>query len=191
MADAKYREANIQRVHELLESCPEDLRGWEWYRLNHIMDQSVMTLRGHKGGVAARFSPDGKRIASCSEDKTIKIWDATTGAELMTLSGHGDSIWSMSYSPDGKRIVSGGGDKTIKIWDTATGAEVMTLRGHDDWVSSVAFSPDGKRIASGSGDKTIKVWNAANGDELMTIRGHERLIGPVSFSPDGKQNCFG
>jgi WD40 repeat protein len=192
LADASYHNGNMRRIYELLELCPEDLRGWEWNRFNHIMDQSVMTLRGHSDEVyGIAISPDGKRIASCSEDKTIKIWDASTGAELMTLSGHEDSIWSISYSPDGKRIVSGGDDKTVKVWDAGTGAEEMTLRGHDDWVSSVAFSPDGKHIASGSADKTIKVWNATSGDELMTIRGHELEIGSVSFSPDGKRVVSG
>jgi len=192
LADAKYREANIRRVRELLESCPNDLRGWEWYRLNHIMDQSVMTLRGHSDEVhGMAVSPDGKRIVSGSVDKTVKVWDAATGAELMTLRGHEGGINSVAFSQDGKHIVSGSEDKTIKIWDAATGAEVMTLRGHSDEVRGVAFGPDGKRIVSGSFDATIKVWNAANGDELMTIRGHECKIGPVSFSPDGRRIVSG
>ncbi|MHC4725359.1 MAG: protein kinase domain-containing protein, partial [Planctomycetota bacterium] len=186
LADAKYREGNIRRVRALLESCPNDLRGWEWYRLNHIMDQSVMTLRGHSDEVhGMAVSPDGKRIVSGSVDKTVKVWDAATGAELITLRGHEGGINSVAFSQDGKRIVSGSEDKTIKIWDAATGAEVMTLRGHSDEVRGVAFGPDGKRIVSGSFDATIKVWNATNGDELMSIRGHECKIGHVSFSPDG------
>jgi len=192
LADAKYGEANIRRVRELLESCPNDLRGWEWYRLNHIMDQSVMTLRGHSDEVhGMAVSSDGKRIVSGSVDKTVKVWDAATGAELMTLRGHDGGINSVAFSQDGKRIVSGSEDKTIKIWDAATGAELMTLRGHSDEVRGVAFGPDGKRIVSGSFDATIKVWNATNGDELMTIRGHECKIGPVSFSPDGRRIVSG
>jgi len=192
LADAKYREANIRRVHELLESCPNDLRGWEWYRLKHIMDQSVMTLRGHSDEVhGMAVSPDGKRIVSGSVDKTVKVWDAATGAELMTLRGHDEGVGSVAFSPDGKRIVSGSEDNTIKIWDAATGAELMTLRGHSDKVWSVAFSPGGKRIVSGSRDKMVKVWDATNGDELMTIRGHQRMIGPVSFSPDGRRIVSG
>jgi WD40 repeat protein/tRNA A-37 threonylcarbamoyl transferase component Bud32 len=192
LADARYGEANMRRVHELLESCPDDLRGWEWHRLNHIMDQSLMTFRGHSDGVLAMaISPDGKRVVSGSDDKIIKTWDSASGDELMTFRGHDDWISSVAFSPDGKRIISGSGDDTIKVWDSATGAELMTLRGHGDCVNSVAFSPDGKRIASGSIDKTIKVWNAANGDELMTIRGHERQIGPVLFSPDGRRIISG
>ena len=195
LADAKYGEANIRRVHELLESCPNDLRGWEWYRLNHIMDQSVMTIRGHSDEVhGMAVSPDGKRIVSGSADKTVKVWDSATGEEVATLRGHSDGVISVAFSPDGKRIISGSWDNTIKVWDAATGAELMTLRGHDFYggsIDSIAFSPDGERIVSGSGDKTIKVWDATNGDELMTIRGHERRIGPVSFSPDGRRIVSG
>jgi len=162
LADAKYREANIQRVHELLESCPNDLRGWEWYRLNHIMDQSVMTLRGHSDEVhGIAVSPDGKRIISGSADKTVKVWDSATGAELMTLHGHNDWISSVAFSPDGKRIISGSGDNTIKVWNSVTGAELMTLVvGLESDVSSVAFSPDGKTIAAGSFDDKIRLWES-------------------------------
>ena len=192
LADAKYGEANIRRVRELLESCPNDLRGWEWYRLQHIADQSRMTLRGHSDEVhGMAVSPDSKRIVSGSVDKTVKVWDVATGAELMTLRGHDEGVGSVAFSPDGKRIVSGSEDNTIKIWDAATGAELMTLRGHSDKVWSVAFSPDGKRIVSGSRDKMVKVWDVTNGDELMTIRGHQRMIGPVSFSPDGRRIVSG
>ncbi len=190
LADAKYHEGNIRRLRELLESCPNDLRGWEWYRLNHIADKALMTLRGHTDRVyGMAISPDGKRIASGSEDKTIKVWDAGTGTELMTLHGHGATVTSVAFGQDGRRIASGSGDKTIKVWDAATGAEVMTLRGHESTVWSVAFSPDSKRIISAGMD--IKVWDVSTGNELMTLRGHERAIRSVAFSPDGKRIVSG
>jgi WD40 repeat protein/serine/threonine protein kinase/tetratricopeptide (TPR) repeat protein len=188
LAGAKYREGNIQRVRELLESCPNDLRGWEWYRLNHISDQARMTLRGHTDVVfEAAVSPDGKYIASGSSDETIKVWDSTTGAELMTLRGHKGEVGPVSFSPDGKRIVSGGADNTIKVWDVATGNEIMTLRGHGRWINVVVFSPDGKRIVSGSEDNTIKIWDAADGQKLMTLRGHSSWVCSVAFSPDSRR----
>jgi WD40 repeat protein len=91
----------------------------------------------------------------------IKLWDATTGKETLTLKGHTDVVDSVAFSPDGKQIVSGSFDKTIKLWDATTGQETLTLKGHTGGVSSVAFTPDGKRIVSGSGDKTIKVWDSS------------------------------
>jgi WD40 repeat protein/tetratricopeptide (TPR) repeat protein len=142
----------------------------------------AVTLGGHRDGVwSVAFSPDGKRIVGTAN--RIAVWDATTGAEVMTL--HDIWVEDALFSPDGKRIVSSGGD-TIKVWDSATGAELMTFRGHGDWVS-IAISPDGKRIVSGSEDKTIKVWDSATGDELMTLRGHKECVKSVAFGPYGKR----
>jgi len=192
MAKEAYSQKIIRRVGELLESCPADLRGWEWYRLRHIADQSSMTLHGHDGEVwSIAFSPDSKCIISCSDDDTIKVWDAATGAELMTLRGHGDCVGSIAFSPDGKRIVSGSDDKTIKIWDAATGVELMTLRGHKELIETVAFSPDGRRIVSASDDKTVKVWDAVTGDEVMTLRGHEGGVYCAAISRTGDQIVSG
>ncbi len=161
LADAKYGEGNIRRVRKLLESCPNDLRGWEWYRLQHIADQSVMTLRGHSDEVhGMAVSSDGKRIVSGSWDPTIKVWDAVGGAEVLTLPGDGP-VLGVAISPDGKRIISGSLAGTIKVWDSATGTELMTLVvGNRDDVSSVAFSPDGKTIAAGCFENIIKLWES-------------------------------
>jgi len=193
LADASYREGNISRVRVLLDSCPEDLRGWEWYRLNHISDQSFMTvtLHGHTYPVCGMaVSPDGKRFVSGGYDKMVKVWDAGTGAELMTLRGHTGAIESVAFSPDGRRIVSGSRDKTIKVWDAATGAELMTLRGHKGGVVAL-FAPNGKRIVSASEDKTIRVWDAQTGEQVMTLRGHEAPLWCLNISPDGKRIVSG
>ena len=116
MAKEAYSQRNIRRVRELLESCPADLRGWEWYRLRHIADQSHMTLHGHDEAIwQLALSPDSNHIVSCSADGTIKVWDAATGTELMTVRGHDGEVWSIAFSPDVKRIVSGGEDKTVKV----------------------------------------------------------------------------
>jgi WD40 repeat protein/predicted Ser/Thr protein kinase len=187
LADTECREGNVKRVRELLDACPNDLRGWEWHRLNYISDQSLMTLRGHTSWVyCIAISPDGKRIVSGSIDRTIKIWDAVTGVDVMTLRGHLDTVNSVVFSPDGRRIVSGSWDKTIKIWDAESGAEVMTLRADGD-VVTVSISPDGKHIASGGTDHTIKLWDAETGETSTTLTGHTDDILSLAFSPDGKK----
>ena len=76
------------------------------------------------------FSPDGRRIVSGSYDKTVKVWDAATGQETLTLKGHSMAVTSVAFSPDGRRIVSGSEDGTVKVWDAATGQETLTLKGH-------------------------------------------------------------
>ena len=76
------------------------------------------------------FSPDGKRLASASGDQTLKLWDAATGQELLTLKGHTGEVTGVSFSPDGKRLASASDDQTLKLWDVATGQELLTLKGH-------------------------------------------------------------
>jgi WD40 repeat protein len=89
-------------------------------------------------GVAV--SPDGRRIVTGSEDKTARVWDARTGAELTILRGHGDAVTSVAISADGLRIVTGSEDRTAKVWDARTGAELSILKGHDRAVTGVAIS---------------------------------------------------
>ncbi len=192
LADSKYKEGNIRRVRELLASCPNDLRGWEWNRLNYISDQSIMTISGHQNTIhSVALSPDGKRVVSGGWGKSIKMWDTASGAELMTFSGHEDNVGSVAFSPDGKRLVSGSADKTVKIWDVESGTELMTLRGHDNDIRHVAFSPDGKRIASATYGKVIKIWDAITGVEVTNIQHGGERVGGLAFSPDGKHIASG
>jgi eukaryotic-like serine/threonine-protein kinase len=121
------------------------------------------------------FSPDGKRLVSGGLDNTVKVWDAQTGQEILTIKSHTDAVSSVAFSPDGKRLVSGSWDNTLKVWDAQTGQETLTLKGHTGRsvafipagrFESVAFSSDGKRLASsGSQDGAIKVWDADRGQE--------------------------
>ena len=76
------------------------------------------------------MSPDGTWIVSASDDRTLKIWDAATGAERATLTGHTSLVWGCAVSPDGTWIVSASDGTTLKIWDVASGSERATLTGH-------------------------------------------------------------
>ncbi len=154
----------------------------EVYEVNGMLERN--RLEGHEAKVnRVSYSPDGKTIASASEDKTIKLW-SREGNLLHTLIGHDAEVNSVSFSPDGKTIASASEDKTIKLW-SHDGNLLGTLIGHDAEVNSVSFSPDGKAIASASEDKTIKLWNH-EGNLLHTLIGHDAEVNSVSFSPDGK-----
>jgi len=152
-----------------------------------LMSNQPLTLKGHSSMVrSVVFSPDGKRLASGSYDKTIKLWDTVTGTQLLTLKGHSGLVYSVAFSPDGKHLASGGEDGTVRTWDTVTGKELLILKGQSSAVGSVAFSPDGKRLAVGGYGQTVKLWDTVTGKQLLSIKGRSGS-GSVTFSPDGKR----
>ena len=123
----------------------------------------VCPLSGHRYGVnSVCWNNDGTKLASGSDDKTVKVWDPTTGECLWTLTGHQSLVSSVHFSPDGTRLVTGSYDKTVKFWNPETGEELCQLRGHSGVVRSVCFSSDGKKLTSGSSaDMTARNWNPA------------------------------
>ncbi len=140
---------------------------------------------------AVAVTPDGKRVVSGSEDRTLKVWDLESGQVLQTLSGHGDWVRAVALTPDGQRAVSGSDDGTLKVWDLASGKEIHTLSGHSEDVGAVALTPDGQRAVSGSDDKTLKVWDLASGKEIHTLSGHSEDVGAVALTPDGQRAVSG
>jgi WD40 repeat protein/uncharacterized protein YjbI with pentapeptide repeats len=149
-----------------------------------IPDAALLAVIGHGNCVTScAWSPEGKRLASGSEDATVSVWDAAGGQCLLTLRGHQGPVDSCAWSPDGTRLSSGSGDNTVKVWDAADGQCLLTLRGHQGPVMSCAWSPDRMRLATCSGDNTVKVWDAADGQCLLTFQ--EGSVMSCAWSPDG------
>jgi eukaryotic-like serine/threonine-protein kinase len=129
------------------------------------------------------WSPDGKKIASASSDKTVHIWSATSKNPTLIYRNHTKPVSAVDWSPDGSRIVSGSWDTTVQVWHVQTGRKLLTYRGFSREVSAVAWSPDGKYIASGSWDTTVQVRQAESGSRLFTYSGHTTPVHAVAWSP--------
>ena len=139
---------------------------------------------------ALAFSPDGKMLASGSQDKTVQLWDIEKQRKLATLKTHEGWITALAFSTDGKTLASGDANKVIKLWNVDTYKERATLLGHKNTISTLTFSPEGTSqysgcLASGSYDGTIRFWDPENGKELVTFAsGHTESVKTVAFSED-------
>jgi WD40 repeat protein len=200
LAEREWSANNVGRARELLADCPKDLRGWEWHYLQRLCHPEILTLPGH--GISepwnVTFSPDGRRFASGTADKGVKIHDAQTGREIHSLRGHTRPVLWVVYSADGKRLASAGGSwednvdapGEIKVWDTATGKELLSVEGLEENVYQVAFSPDGRFLASAGGKRhgpgEVTIRDARTGRVVRTWRGDADPVWCVAYSPDGR-----
>ena len=136
-------------------------------------------FEGHDGHVrSVAYSPDGKQIASCSYDSTVRVWDVSTGSRIRTFSAD-RWIFSLAFSPDGTQIASDKG-----LWDLSTGS--FTPHNFGKLSDTVAFSPDGRYLASGSAAE-CQIWDASTLQSILRLVGHTNFVRSVAFFPDGKK----
>ena len=140
-------------------------------------------FEGHRNEVrSVAYSADGKQIASCSNDQTVRVWDVLTGSRR-TFNSYSNQIHSVTFSPDGSRIVS-----EMGLFNLSTGR--FTLHPFSDrGVSPFAFSADGRYLASASGsvDASCQIWDTKRHQTILQLMGHTEDVISVAFFPDGKQ----
>jgi len=151
--------------------------------------EQCSVIRAHSSWVrSVTFNPNGKLLASASDDQLVKLWSISDGEldekPLKTLEGHKYRVRSVCFSKDGKFLASSSLDKTIKLWDVKTGKLIRTFTGHKDWVWIAVFNHDSSRLVSTSQDKELKVWDVIGGNCVKTIQINSQ-VQSIAFSSNG------
>jgi eukaryotic-like serine/threonine-protein kinase len=194
LAERELAVNNSGRAEELLDACPEHLRGWEWHYLKRRRQAPPLKLSlGERQiggtGFSLDFSPDGRLVAAPCGGPVVKVWDAETGQEVLRLAGHTGRVVRVAFGPGGRLLASAGDDQVVRVWDVPGGGRpVFTLPGHRGSVRGLAFSPDGRLLASAGADKRVLVWDTATGELCREFPGEFTRLTylNIAFSPDGR-----
>ena len=163
-------------------------------------DEETLTNRARIAGLigqprsssSAAFSPDGTRIVTGGQfDWKVKVWDASTGNELLSVASPRGHDSNVAFSPDGRCILSGKSMGRLTVWSVSTGERTLNLVPPSEPVGCFAFSPSGQKVVCGSRRGSIVVWNAATGEKLLILEGHETRVRSVAFSADGTRIVSG
>ena len=145
----------------------------------------AVDLVGHAKEVwQIRWSPNGDRVATASEDKTARVWDAGGGREVLRIEKHAAKVYGVAFSHDGTTLVTSGADGAVRLWDATTGDERNTLIDGGGTVYDVAVTRDDRVIAAGCQDGTVRLWDVDGGRIERRLTGHEQRVFRVAFSPD-------
>jgi WD40 repeat protein len=143
------------------------------------------TITGHTAPVRAiAISPGSDWLVTASADRSVRLWNASTGAERLALTGHTDRVNAVAIAADGTWLATAGADRSVRIWDAAGGALRAKLTGHKAEVNAVAIAPDGTWLASASDDLSVRIWDVSTGAQRARLTGHSGRVTSVVIDPD-------
>ena len=138
-------------------------------------------LKGHKKWVyCLAYSPDGKWLATGGWDRTVKLRDAATGVEALTIFAHEGFVLSLAFSPDSRNLVTTSEDRSVRLWEVPSGRRLAAFHGHTDFVRAVAFRPDGREVVTGERGWVDPVLGSQN---EPSRRGRTRRLGDSTRLP--------
>ncbi|KAI0640643.1 WD40-repeat-containing domain protein [Trametes meyenii] len=168
-----------------VDDSEEYIRKERRQRQNPANPASVV-LHDHTGGVTcAVWSPDGRYIASGSEDTTVILRDGS-GEFIHKFVDHSDAVWTLAFSRDSKYLASGASNGLGLIWDVETRAVAAVLEGDNIAIQTLHYSPDSTKLATSSVDFSVRVWDASSGTLLHTMTEHTAVVLSTAFSPNGR-----
>ena len=141
---------------------------------------------------AVLFSANGRWLIT-ADKRTARIWDTTTGKQLLSVSHKSSRDHAVALTPDSRCLATGSPGNAVRIWDTAAGRALMTISlsqllgswSAPNGVDGLVFSPDGRWLATASTDKTARIWDTATGQPILKVT-HGGAVSAVAFSPDGR-----
>jgi len=150
------------------------------------------TLEGHRDSLrGAAFSPDGSLLATCADDKTVRLWPTASRKRIRPLIGHEKPVSAVAFSPSGDLLASAAEDRTVRLWHVGKRYCLTALRGHTAPVTGVAFSPTGDLLVSSGEEGALRLWDASAHSALGVLAAHEGAATDVCFSPDGTRLASG
>jgi serine/threonine protein kinase len=164
-----------------------------WQRLGFFLGMKFSSYEGHSSAVnTLSWSPDGHKIASGAQERTVQVWSVHTQAQLLLYKEHTDEITDVAWSPDGQHIASTSVDHTVRVWEALTGKRVWlwhTRTRNDVYIPlALAWSPDGQYLAYSCSNSEVHVWNIVQKSLVYIYRRHYKgAVHALAWSPDGRR----